>query len=81
MIAVRRRDFDHHKLWMIRNYVVTLSFVFFRVMMLIGTELKIGTWDGRLVVFTWASWTVPLLITEIIIRKQASNKGLQESAA
>ncbi|MFN3189950.1 MAG: DUF2306 domain-containing protein [Aureliella sp.] len=70
IMSLRRREYVHHQEWMVRNYIATLSFVAFRVMILIGKELKMGSWDDRLIFASWASWVVPLLIAEVVLRKQ-----------
>ncbi|MEM8732669.1 MAG: DUF2306 domain-containing protein [Planctomycetota bacterium] len=70
IVSLRRREFLLHQQWMIRNYIATLSFVAFRIMILIGKELKLGSWDDRLIFASWASWVVPLLIAEFLLRKQ-----------
>ena len=64
--SVRKHRYEQHKDWMIRSYVVTLAFVWFRVIVIIGREVKIGTFDDRLVVAAWCSWLVPLLMTELL---------------
>jgi hypothetical protein len=66
--AIKRRDFIQHKEWMIRSYVVTFSFVTFRVV----TDLLAAAGIGeRLVNFTfmaWAAWALPLLVTEALLQ-------------
>jgi predicted membrane protein DUF2306 len=66
--AIRQRQIETHKEWMIRAYVVTFSFVTFRVFArfgLLAFGLPLG--DTR-VTLSWASWAVPLLITELILQ-------------
>lgn len=69
-ISVRRHDYSKHMDWMIRSYVVTLAFVAFRVFVIIGKEIKIGTFDDRLTIAAWSSWIIPLLITEVLIARR-----------
>ena len=58
---------------MIRSYVVTLAFVFFRVFAAATESMGIGTPLGRASAAAWFCWAVPLAATEPILqwRKQA----------
>jgi hypothetical protein len=69
-ISVRRHQYSKHMDWMIRSYAVTLAFVAFRVFIMIGKAIKVGTFDERLTVAAWSSWIVPLLITELLIMQR-----------
>jgi uncharacterized membrane protein len=68
LAAVRLRQFEQHREWMIRSYVVTFAFVVFRV----GTDL-LTAWDvapRRQVTDSmgWLCWAVPLLVTEVALQ-------------
>lgn len=67
-IAVRRRLYQQHMEWMIRSYVVTLGFVFFRIFVGITSAFGIGTLFERLSAASWFCWAIPLLITEALIQ-------------
>lgn len=67
-IAIRRRLYQQHMEWMIRSYVVTLGFVFFRIFVGIAGAFDIGTLIERLSAASWFCWAVPLLITEAILQ-------------
>lgn len=67
--AIRNRNINQHKEWMIRSYVVTFGFVFFRIIyeFLYGIEAfpfknDIGG------VSAWACWSLPLLFTEWVLQ-------------
>ena len=67
-ISVMRGRILQHKEWMIRSYVVTFAFVTFRWL----TDLPIAhqlmnKFEERGPTVIWLSWTIPLLITEIVI--------------
>jgi hypothetical protein len=67
-ISVMRRRIQQHKEWMIRSYVVTFAFVMFRWL----SELTIlrnlmPEFEERGPTIGWLSWTIPLLITEIVL--------------
>lgn len=65
--AIRLRRIQQHKEWMIRSYVVTFAFVFFRIL---NVELfgDVGDFVERGPTFGWASWSVPLFITEMCLQ-------------
>jgi len=69
--AVRRRNFTQHREWMIRSYVVTFSFVTFRVFRDIAVAHGLATFGEMNAVMAWACWAVPLLITEIWFQSRA----------
>jgi hypothetical protein len=67
-VAIWRRIIIQHQEWMIRSYVLTFSFVTFR--MIVGT-LNFFEMDHRtehVNVASWLSWVVPLMLTEAIIQ-------------
>jgi uncharacterized membrane protein len=69
--AIRRRRITQHREWMIRSYVVTFAFVTFRVARDIVVANGLGTFAEMQVVMAWASWAVPLLITEMMLQGRA----------
>jgi hypothetical protein len=67
-IAIRRRLLEQHKEWMIRSYVVTFAFVFFRIFFRTLGAADIGTSLERAGAASWFCWAVPLLICEAILQ-------------
>ena len=63
-IAIRRRAIEQHREWMIRSYVVTLAFVFFRLFIVVLERMEIGEPTERYMAAAWVCWAVPLLMTE-----------------
>lgn len=63
--AIRARRIAEHRAWMIRSYVVTLAFVWVRLVL--GLGLATGA-DIQAVfgVAAWASWALPLLVVEVV---------------
>jgi len=53
---------------MIRSYVVTLGFVFFRMFVGVTSAFEVGTLFDRLNAASWFCWAFPLLITEAILQ-------------
>ncbi|MBM3755096.1 MAG: DUF2306 domain-containing protein [Acidobacteria bacterium] len=72
-LAIARRDFVQHREWIIRSYIVILSFVVFR---LIAVSLEAAGVGGtgmegdtiRASFAAWASWSIPLLVTEVCLQ-------------
>ena len=76
-LAARNRRFAQHRDWMIRSYVLTIAFVSFRFWLLLALSLGLG--DPALVVpvVGWASWIVPLLAVEVLLRRRAKEPTTQ----
>jgi uncharacterized membrane protein len=66
--AVRRGLIHQHQEWMIRSYVVTFGFVFFRILFGILDAAGVGTVQEKLAAASWFCWAVPLLVTEAILQ-------------
>jgi hypothetical protein len=67
-LSVMKGHILQHKEWMIRSYVVTFAFVNFRwlVDLPIAHQLM-EKFSERGPAMGWLSWTIPLLITEIVL--------------
>ena len=68
LLAIKRMLIEQHKEWMIRSYVVTFAFVVFRMIFPALQAAKIGTTFEELAIAAWACWTIPLLITELVLQ-------------
>ncbi|NND32039.1 MAG: DUF2306 domain-containing protein [Saprospiraceae bacterium] len=66
-VAVRRKRIQQHREWMIRSYVVTFAFVLFRFLNELPALRALGNFVERGPTEIWISWTIPLLITEVLI--------------
>jgi hypothetical protein len=64
-LAISRRAIVQHREWMIRSYMVTLAFVFFRIVAAVTEIQGIGTVTERLGVAAWSCFALPLLLTEV----------------
>ena len=67
-IAILRRRIAQHKEWMIRSYVVTFGFAFFRMFLDFMVEREIATMPEMISAAAWMCWALPLLITELILQ-------------
>ena len=73
--SIINRNINQHKEWMIRSYVLTSNFIIFRLIFygLLGMESfpfkdEVGGFTA------WASWSVPLLITEMFLQLKKIKK-------
>jgi len=57
-----------HKEWMIRAYVVTFAFVFFRILSDYSPMSRLRPENDRDITIAWACWVVPLAVTEIVLQ-------------
>lgn len=69
--AIRRRKRAQHREWMIRSYVMTFAFVTFRVARDVVVARGLATFAEMLPVMAWASWAVPLVVTEMVLQGRA----------
>ncbi|HLF24319.1 MAG TPA: DUF2306 domain-containing protein, partial [Burkholderiales bacterium] len=70
-----RREYLHaHREWMTRSYIVTFSFVVFWLLV-VSPAFAGAVLPQRLATFLWLSWSLPLLINEMILqwRRSAAN--------
>jgi hypothetical protein len=66
--AVRRGLLHQHQEWMIRSYVVTFGFVFFRILVGVLQATGVGSLQEQLAAASWFCWAAPLLATEAILQ-------------
>lgn len=66
--SIRKRRFQIHKEWMIRSYIVTFAFVSFRSLQELPSLLDMSSEVSRGATFIWISWSVPLLVAEVILQ-------------
>jgi Predicted membrane protein (DUF2306) len=67
-VSIRKGLVALHKEWMIRAYVVTFGFVFFRIL---SDYTPMSRWrpeNDRDITIAWACWVVPLAVTEMIFQ-------------
>ncbi len=66
--CARLKYFDMHKEWMIKSFVLTLSFVNFRLVDDLLTRAGVANFVARKVLMAWACWAIPLFITELVLQ-------------
>lgn len=66
--AIRRRLIEQHQEWMIRSYVVTFGFVFFRMLFSALEAAEVGTLPERLAASAWFCWSLPLVVAEAFLQ-------------
>jgi hypothetical protein len=57
-----------HRAWMIRNYLVTLAPITFRLLLRLAIALGFTPSPGTIATLLWAGWAVPLLAFEVLSR-------------
>jgi hypothetical protein len=68
-LAIRRHLYEQHKEWMIRSYVVTFAFITARIGVGVGVVSGIAPdFNTAFAIGMWTSWTVPLLVTEVVLQ-------------
>lgn len=77
--AILRRRFQIHKEWMVRAYVVTFAFVTFRVLNDYGPTSQLQPGNDRALTIAWASWALPLLVTEVILQLRRMRSPVSSS--
>jgi uncharacterized membrane protein YozB (DUF420 family) len=74
--AVKQRNFVQHQEWMVRSYVLTSNFILFRLMFYGLLEIESFPYKDEVGGVTgWASWSVPLLIAEVIMQSKEIHAG------
>jgi hypothetical protein len=53
---------------MIRAYVVTFAFVFFRILSDYGPMSRLQPENDRSITIAWTCWVIPLAVTEMIFQ-------------
>ena len=66
--SIRKGLVALHKEWMIRAYVVTFAFVFFRILSDYTPMARLKPEGDRDITIAWACWVVPLAVTELIFQ-------------
>lgn len=84
-ITIKRKNVQAHRLFMIRSYTLTLSFVFLRILSDLVYKHDflsfIKVQDVRDATYEWMSWVVPVLIVEFFISWLPSVRKLKHSTA
>ncbi|WP_454827912.1 DUF2306 domain-containing protein [Pseudoxanthomonas wuyuanensis] len=68
LIAIRRGRVGPHRRWMIRNYLVTLSPITFRILLQVQLAMGLAPSPTMIAALLWLSWVLPLLIHEGVWR-------------
>jgi hypothetical protein len=66
--AILQRRIQMHKEWMVRAYIVTFSFVTYRLFNDFGPTSHIEPGGDRAITIAWACWALPLLVAEVILQ-------------
>lgn len=67
-ISIYRGFVQQHKEWMIRSYVLTFSFITFRLVTTLLELGNVGTTVEQMTAASWFSWAFPLLVLETVLQ-------------
>lgn len=70
LLKAREKKFVAHQTWMIRSYSLTLSAITLRLLAMVMPLFTHMNAHSEYAMIAWLSWTVNLLIAEIIILKR-----------
>jgi uncharacterized membrane protein len=65
--SIRKGNIGLHREWMIKSYVLTLSFVTFRFAEDLLARAGVSDFIGRKILLAWCCWVIPLVITEFVL--------------
>lgn len=72
--AIKKRNFVQHREWMIKSYVVTCGFTFFRIFAVTLTPYFQPDFGKHMSgIMAWCCWSIPLLITDAILQGKKIN--------
>jgi hypothetical protein len=78
--SIRKGLVALHKEWMIRAYVVTFAFVFFRILSDYTPLSHLKPEGDVSITIAWACWLVPLALTELIFQLKRLRAAASASA-
>lgn len=73
----RTKNFTAHRNWMIRSYALTLSAISLRLYAWLLPQLMHMNAFDEYTLISWSSWTINLIVAEILIVFKAKNPPLQ----
>ncbi len=79
-LRAKRKDFAKHRIFMTRSFILTNSAIVIRLFLFINKKLSLGDPINGYLLISLLSWTIPLMIYEIILfqkRKKLSSKSLK----
>lgn len=74
IIKAFKKDFIEHEKWMIRSYALTLSAITLRLLALVIPHFVHLNAKDEYAILAWLSWTMNLLIAEVLIYFKSSNR-------
>jgi uncharacterized membrane protein len=84
LFTILRRNVISHREWVTRSYVLTFAFVIFRLLADSPFLSNFTNLQDRLVSIGWLCWTIPLFISELVLKQKrsaADTSGLSEASS
>lgn len=69
VVSARRRRFAAHRRWMLRTFVLLCSAILLRLISGAAGELGVPYPEQAYIFAAWASWVLPLLAVEAVLRR------------
>ena len=80
--AIKNRNFVQHREWMIKSFVVTCGFTTFRIFAVtLKSYFQLDYNQEMSGIMAWACWSIPLLITEVILQSKKILKPISATKA
>jgi uncharacterized membrane protein len=68
VVHARRRQYEQHRRWMVRCYVLICSAVALRLISGAAGLVGVPSAEGAYIIATWSSWLLPLATCEVVQR-------------
>lgn len=76
--AISNRNFVQHREWMVKSYVITCGFTFYRILFVMTKSYiplnNIDYAKEASGIMAWSCWAIPLLITEAVLQARKIRK-------
>jgi uncharacterized membrane protein len=80
--AIKTRNFVQHREWMVKSYVVTCGFTTFRIFSVtLNSYIQLDYNKDMSGIMAWACWSVPLLVTEVLLQAKKIKKAVAVTKA
>jgi uncharacterized membrane protein len=66
-LSIIRGNKEMHREWMIKSYVLTLSFIVFRFVEDLLARAEVSDFVGRKVLMAWGCWAIPFFMTVLVL--------------
>jgi hypothetical protein len=79
-VKIRARRYAEHRRWMIRSYALTCAAITLRIILPVGLASGLEFSTSYLLA-AWGSWTINLVIAELVVRYKKAPPDLPADGA